>query len=100
MAKKSVCPVTRSEFRSRARPVTVTIGDAPMAVPTKEFSTGSFGWYLNGKTMIEIDGTPVAVQLGLTLTVIGSKELPEDPAEAPKPAPPPAPADAPQAGAA
>ena len=51
MAKKSVCPVTRSEFRGRARPVTVTIGDVPMAVPTKEFSTGSFGWYLNGEPL-------------------------------------------------
>jgi hypothetical protein len=41
----------------------------------KEFSTGSLGWYLNGKTMVEVDGLPVAVQIGLNLTVVGSKEL-------------------------
>src|SRR5947199_9472112 len=110
MSKKTNCPITREQFRSRARPVTITVCDVPMVVPTKEFSTGSLGWYLNGKTVIEIDGTPVQVQLGLNLTVIGSKELPEDP-EAPKapaiPAPQPvatAPepvlAGAPEAGAA
>jgi hypothetical protein len=86
MAKKSICPITRSQFRDRAKPVTITINDVPMVVPTKEFSTGSFGWYLNGKTVIEIDGTPVQVQLGLNLTVIGSKELADEP-EAATPAP-------------
>jgi len=90
MAKKSICPVTRSQFRDRAKPVTVTINDVPMVVPIKEFSTGSFGWYLNGKTVVDIDGTPVQVQLGLNLTVIGSKELPDAP-EVPKvPVPQPA----------
>ena len=44
----------------------------------------SFG--VNGKTIIEIDGTPVQVQLGLSLTIIGSKELPQDaPPAAPQP---------------
>jgi hypothetical protein len=49
----------------------------------KEFSTGSLGWYLNGKTTIEIDGKPVAVQIGLNLTIVGSKELPKDGVEEP-----------------
>jgi hypothetical protein len=78
MSRKTSCPITREQFRSGAKPVSITVGDVPMIVPTKEFSTGSLGWYLNGKTVIEIDGTPVQVQLGLTLTIIGSKELPQD----------------------
>ena len=78
MAKKSICPITRSQFRDRAKPVTITINDVPMVVPTKEFSTGSFGWYLNGKTTIDVDGTPVPVQIGMNMTVVGSKELPKD----------------------
>jgi hypothetical protein len=41
---------------------------------TKPFSTGSFGWYLNGKTVIEIDGKAVSVQIGMNMTVVGSKE--------------------------
>src|ERR1051326_7790290 len=75
MSKKTNCPITREQFRSRARPVSITVCDVPMIVPTKEFSTGSLGWYLNGKTVIEIDGTPVQVQLGLNLTIIGRKEF-------------------------
>lgn len=78
MANKTVCPISRSTFRSKAKSVTVKIGDVPVLVPTKEFSTGSLGWYLNGKTVLEIDGVAVQVQLGFTLTIIGSKELPAD----------------------
>ncbi len=86
MSRKTTCPITRVQFRTRAKPVTISVGEVPMVVPTKEFSTGSLGWYLNGKTVIEIDGTPVQVQLGLSLTIIGSKELPQD---APAPVAPP-----------
>ncbi|VTR97862.1 hypothetical protein [Tuwongella immobilis] len=78
MAKKSNCPVTRQQFRDSAKPVTVMVGNVPLVADPKEFSTGSLGWYLNGKTMIEIDGVPVSVQIGLNLTVVGSKELPQD----------------------
>ncbi|HKB39774.1 MAG TPA: hypothetical protein VKD72_25280, partial [Gemmataceae bacterium] len=49
----------------------------------KEFSTGSLGWYLNGKTVVEINGVRVPVQIGLNLTIIGSKELPADGESAP-----------------
>lgn len=79
MAKKTTCPVTRAEFRSKAKPVTVTINGVPLQAEVKEFSTGSLGWYLNGKTMIDVGGTPVSVQIGMNLTVVGSKELDKDP---------------------
>jgi hypothetical protein len=78
MAKKTTCPISRSEFRAKAKPVTVTIGNVPLAAEVKEFSTGSLGWYLNGKTMIDIGGTPVSVQIGLNLTIVGSKDLPQE----------------------
>jgi hypothetical protein len=78
MAKKSTCPVSRAEFRAGAKPIKVTIGEVPLMAEVKEFSTGSLGWYLNGKTTIEVGGTPVSVQIGLNLTIIGSKELPQD----------------------
>jgi hypothetical protein len=92
MSKKTTCPITREQFRAKAKTITITIGDIPTMVPTKEFSTGSLGWYLNGKTMIEIDGVPVQVQLGLNLTIIGSKELPADAPPQPVPVPAPEPA--------
>jgi hypothetical protein len=75
---KTTCPVTRQQFRDGAKPVTVTINGVPHSAVVKEFSTGSFGWYLNGKTTIEIDGVHVPVQIGMNLTVVGSKELPAD----------------------
>lgn len=79
---KSSSPITRAQFRSGAKPVTVAINGTPHLAEVKEFSTGSLGWYLNGKTVIEVDGVQVSVQIGLNLTIVGSKELPkEDAAE-------------------
>lgn len=68
------CPITLEQFREAARPVPVVIGGNTMMAEVKEFSTGSFGWYLNGKTVIDVGGTPVTVQIGMNLTVVGSKE--------------------------
>ena len=78
MAKKTICSISRGEFRAKAKAVSVTINNAPLVAEVKEFSTGSLGWHLNGKTTIEIDGKPVPVQIGLNLTIVGSKELPQD----------------------
>lgn len=72
------CTITRGQFRAAAKPIQVTINGIPMIAEVKEFSTGSLGWNLNGKTSIELDGKPVNVQIGLNLTVVGSKELPKD----------------------
>ena len=78
MAKKTSCPVTREQFRTGAKPVAVTIAGTQMLADPKEFSTGSLGWYLNGKAVIEVNGVQVTVQIGMNLTVVGSKELPKD----------------------
>lgn len=78
MPPKTTCPVTRPQFRTKAKPVTVVINGVPLIAEVKEFSTGSLGWYLNGKTAIDVDGTPVSVQIGMNLTVVGSKDLPKD----------------------
>jgi hypothetical protein len=77
MAKTS-CPITRAEFLESARPVEITINGVPMMAEVKEFSTGSLGWYLNGKSTIKVGDQPVSVQIGLNLTVVGSKELPKE----------------------
>ena len=81
MAKTS-CPITRYEFRQHAKAIKVMIGEVPLLAEVKEFSTGSLGWYLNGKTTIEIDGKAVSVQIGMNLTIVGSKELPGGPSAA------------------
>ena len=79
MAKKTTCPITRPQFRTNAKPIKVMVGEAPLVAEVKEFSTGSLGWYLNGKTTIDVGGVPVAVQIGMNLTIVGSKELPKEP---------------------
>ena len=78
MGKKSICPLTRADFRDKAKPITVVINNVPLQAEVKEFSTGSLGWYLNGKMSIDVDGKLVSVQIGMNLTIIGSKELPQD----------------------
>ena len=78
MGKKSTCPVSRATFREHAKPVRVMIGEVPMMAEVKEFATGSLGWYLNGKTTIDINGVAVSVQIGMNMTIVGSKELPAD----------------------
>ena len=77
MAKTS-CPVTRSQFTEKAEPLKVVINGQELLAEVKEFSTGSFGWYLNGKILVPIDGKNVSVQIGMNLTVVGSKELPKE----------------------
>jgi hypothetical protein len=71
------CPITREEFRQSAQAVAVTINSAAMNADVKEFATGSLGWFLSGKTTLKVGDKLVNVQVGLNLTVIGSKELPK-----------------------
>ncbi len=82
MAGKTICPVSRNQFVEGAKPVEVIIDGNKFSASVKEFSTGSLGWYLNGKTSVQINGVPVAVQIGLNLTIVGSKELPKSPGSA------------------
>ena len=78
---KTTCPITRAQFRD-AKPVEITINGSPMLADPREFSTGSLGWYLNGKTVVDVNGTKVTVQVGINLTVVGSTELPKEEAAA------------------
>ncbi len=76
MAKKTSCPISRAEFAQHAKPIVVKIGDKEYTAIAKEFSTGSLGWNINDKVNIEIGGKLVTVQIGMNLTVVGSKDLP------------------------
>ena len=71
---KSTCPISRAQFVEKAEQVRVVINGQEMLADVKEFSTGSFGWNLNGKTVITVDGKPLSVQIGMNMTIVGSKE--------------------------
>lgn len=74
---KSSCPLSREAFKQAAKPVEVVVNGVPMLAEVKEFSTGSFGWYLGGKTVLKVGDTPVSVQISMNLTVVGSKDASE-----------------------
>ena len=74
MPPKTSCPVSLTQFLEKAEPLKVVINGQEMLAEVKQFSTGSFGWYMNGKTVVSIDGKAVSVQIGMNLTVVGSKE--------------------------
>lgn len=100
MAKssKAALALTRDQFRTQAKAIPVVINGKEMTAAAKEFSTGSLGWNINDKLQVEVGGQTVTVQVGLNLTIIGSKDLPQDgggPAAASPPPPTNAAADAP-----
>jgi hypothetical protein len=73
---KTTCPISRADFHARAKPVSITIGDRQLTADVKEFSTGSFGWYLNAKATLAVGGVAVPVQINANLIIVGSKEAP------------------------
>lgn len=75
---KSVNPslMSVSEFLSKAKTLEAVIDGQRVVLDVKAFSTGSYGWNATGKLSITVDGKPVKCQLGVNLTVVGSKDAP------------------------
>ena len=80
MPPKTLCPISRKDFLANAKPITIDLGGHPVTAEPREFSTGSFGWYVNAKAPIEVDGKKLSVQVGMNLIVVGSKDSPKTPA--------------------
>lgn len=51
----------------------VSIDGQSLFAQRKAFSTGSVGYYAQGKVALMVDGQPVLCQVSVTVTVIGSK---------------------------
>lgn len=75
---KTDCPLTRAQFLSAAKALNLQIEGAPLAAVVKEFSTGSFGWYLNGKINVTVGDKTLTVQVGGNFVVVGSKDAPKE----------------------
>ena len=82
--RKTECPVSRDEFQAQAKSVEVTINGQSVTAQVKDFSTGSFGWHFGDKVTLKVGDKLVKVQVGLTMTVIGSKDAKEAPVAAPE----------------
>lgn len=72
---RTTCPITRNQF-SKASNVAAVIAGTTLSAAPRTFSTGSMGFFGNGKVTVIIDGKPCLCQVSLTVTVVGSKELP------------------------
>ena len=73
-SRPSLCPITRDAFVEHASMIEVKIGSHTFLADPKTFSTGSMGWNVNAKLPMEVGGKLVMCQVGLNLTVIGSKD--------------------------
>jgi hypothetical protein len=74
MPVKTVCAISRADFLAKAEPLKIEIGGFPLLAEPREFSNGIFGWYVNGKASLTVDGKTLPVQVGMNLIVVGSKE--------------------------
>lgn len=69
--------LTRSEFDTSASSIAMAIGDKQIQVQTKQFSTGSRGWYHNSKVNMKVGDKIVVAQASIQFIVVGSKEWKE-----------------------
>ena len=74
---KTECPISREQFKSGAKPIKVTVEGREFELDPKEFSTKSLGWNLSDKADVMVGGVKCKCQIGLNVTIIGSKEAPE-----------------------
>ena len=74
MPPKTTCPISRPDFLAKAEPLKIDIGGVTLIAEPREFATGSFGWYVNGKATQVVDGKTLSIQVGMNLIVVGSKE--------------------------
>jgi hypothetical protein len=72
---KTKCPIGRRQFLDAAQPIVVLIDKVAHSALPLENSTGSFGWNVNGKMLIQVGGINLPVQISCNFTVIGSKEV-------------------------
>ena len=72
-AARAKCSMTKEQFLAHAESFKLTVGDKALECKPREFSTGSFGWFLSGKANIAVGETTVPVQIGVNIAVIGSK---------------------------
>ena len=76
--KKTECPISLSDFLQHAKPLKVTLAGNDKIGEVKHFSTGSFGWNVTDKVVVEVNGVPLKVQAVCNLIVVGSKDAAAD----------------------
>jgi hypothetical protein len=71
--------MTKKQFVSTARPVSVTVAGQTLEATPKEFATGSVGFHVNGKVTLQLpSGETVRLQVNGNLVVVGSRQWGEE----------------------
>eukprot|EP00667_Euglena_gracilis_P022187 EG_transcript_24593 len=78
--RKTTCPISREQFLKKAPNLKMTLdlgkaGSQELLGKARSFSSGSFGYYVNGKFKVDVGGEEVTLQVGCNVTVVGSKNL-------------------------
>ena len=73
--QKTICNIGRQEFNDNAKPIEVVIDGQKLVALPKNFSTGSFGYYLSQKTPVQVNGKAAVATLQVQLVLVGSKEV-------------------------
>ena len=72
---KGKYPVTRAQFRAKAKPLSIQIGDNKDIAEPLVFSSGALGFYSGGQVVIEIDGVPCKCRVTCSVVLVHSKDL-------------------------
>jgi hypothetical protein len=70
--------ISKEDFLAEAKEIEIIIAGKKYKATAKAFNTGSYGWNTNGKQSFEIDGKEVKCQVGINITVLGSKKKAAD----------------------
>mmetsp|Transcript_14223 Transcript_14223/g.36356 ORF Transcript_14223/g.36356 Transcript_14223/m.36356 type:complete len:184 (-) Transcript_14223:90-641(-) len=73
--RRTECTVSRKDFLAHAPEAVVTAFGETLRAKPREFSSGSFGYYINAKVPLQVGDETVQLQLGFNMTVVGSKNL-------------------------
>lgn len=68
-----MAPISNATFMAKAEAQDVMLGDKLFSLKPKQYSTGSVGFFDNGKVYIQVGGNLVQFQAQIQLTMIGSK---------------------------
>lgn len=69
--KKTPCPISREDFLA-TEPIKIDIGEERKIATPMEFKSGSFGFFVNDKVTLVIDGVAVKFQANIILTAVNS----------------------------
>jgi len=72
--ERQAASMTRKEFMKKAKTFSVELGDRKLQVASKQFSTGSCGFFGMGKVTLQVGEQPLTLQCQINCTVIGSKQ--------------------------